>query len=133
MEFTVLYLIAFPDVQAKVHREVEEVIGSDLPRLEHRDRMTYTRAFMEEALRYMPAGVMPPPRRTSEDVKLSNGMTIPKDTQVLINIFFSVGQVLINICKARGALYPHIFAFVDNNYDAGLQLFPDCTHGQGEL
>lgn len=85
LEFSLLYLIAYPDVQAKVHEELARVVGNRKPRLEDRDRLPYTQAFLQEATRYMPMGLLPPPRRTSEDVRLKNGMLIPKNTQVMRN------------------------------------------------
>ena len=87
MEFSLLYLIAYPDVQAKVHEELARVVGNRKPSLEDRDRLPYTQAFLQEATRFMPMGLLPPPRRASEDVTLKNGMVIPKNTQVTVMTF----------------------------------------------
>ena len=82
MEFSILYLIAFPEIQAKVCQEVDRVIGEQRPSLEHLEKMPFTRAFMEEAFRFMPTGLLPPARKCKQDVKLKSGIVIPKDTQV---------------------------------------------------
>ena len=42
----------FSDIQAKVHAEIDEVVGSDrLPSLDDRNEMHYTQAFLLESMR----------------------------------------------------------------------------------
>lgn len=82
IEYAVLYLIRFPEIQEKVHKEISEVLGDRRPTLEDRERLPYTMAFLAEAARFMPMLMMPPPRTGPVDVQLKNGMIIPKNTQV---------------------------------------------------
>ena len=82
LEYTVLYLIAHPEIQAKVFEEINRVVGNRAPRLDDREGLPYTQAYLQEVARFCPMGLFPPPRRTTEDVRLKNGMVIPKDTQV---------------------------------------------------
>lgn len=82
LEFSLLYLIAYPDVQEKVYAEISEVVGNRKPSLQDREVMHYTRAFIEEVTRFMPSILLPLPRKCTEDFVLKNGMVIPKNTQV---------------------------------------------------
>ena len=38
LAWAVLYLILYPDVQEKVHREIDEVLGDREPSMEDKDR-----------------------------------------------------------------------------------------------
>ena len=84
IEFSILYLITFPETQEKVHEELARVLGDRRPSLEDRDQLPYTMAFLAETARYMPMLMVPPSRTGPADVQLKNGMIIPKYTQVTI-------------------------------------------------
>ncbi|XP_033643671.1 cytochrome P450 2W1-like [Asterias rubens] len=80
-------LAEYPDIQAKVAKEVAEVIGSErLPSLDDRDAMPYTQAFLSEVLRFGSVAPMGVPRSAREDTKLKD-FDIPKDTVILYNIY----------------------------------------------
>ncbi|TRY81926.1 hypothetical protein DNTS_013389 [Danionella cerebrum] len=85
LQWSLLYLIKFPDIQAKIFEEIDSQVGMDrLPQLKDKPSMPYTEAFMFEVFRhasYMPFTI---PHSTTEDVTL-NGFFIPKDTCVFIN------------------------------------------------
>jgi cytochrome P450 len=52
LEWTLLYMAAFPAVQNKVQQEIDSVIGRDrLPKLEDRTKLPYTRATIYEIQR----------------------------------------------------------------------------------
>ncbi|XP_075043036.1 cytochrome P450 2G1-like isoform X1 [Mixophyes fleayi] len=88
--YALLVLLKYPDVIAKVHEEIDHVIGRNRsPTIQDRNYMPYTEAMTHEMHRFtdlLPMGV---PRKTLKEVKL-NGYTLPKDT----NIFPMLTSVL---------------------------------------
>ena len=72
-----------PAVEAKLHCELEEVLGQDAPGLESYSRLKYTEQVFREALRlYPPAYVIP--RYALNDCRIG-GYTIPKNALVLVS------------------------------------------------
>ncbi|XP_075043045.1 cytochrome P450 2G1-like [Mixophyes fleayi] len=90
LNYSLLILLKYPDVIAKVQEEIDHVIGQNRsPTIQDRSYMPYTEAMIHEMQRFtdlLPMGV---PRKTLKEVKL-NGYTIPKDT----NIFPMLTSVL---------------------------------------
>nr|ACJ71248.1 cytochrome P450 family 1 subfamily D polypeptide 1 [Danio rerio] len=85
LQWSLLYLIKFPNIQDKIVQEIDNQVGMDrLPQFKDRPNMPYTEAFINEVFRhasYMPFTI---PHCTTENVTL-NGYFIPKDTCVFIN------------------------------------------------
>ena len=82
-----LLLANRPEIQAKVHEELDRVIGDDaLPTVEDRTRLPYTFACLAESMRYRTIGPLGLPHRASEDTEIG-GYLIPAGTQVLGNIY----------------------------------------------
>ncbi|XP_072263495.1 cytochrome P450 2K1-like [Pyxicephalus adspersus] len=82
LRWGLLLMMKYPDIQKKVQDEIERVIGTAKPKLEHRKQMPYTDAVIHEILRYgdiAPGGV---PHATSQDVTF-RGYLIPKGTTVI--------------------------------------------------
>ncbi|KFP97789.1 Cytochrome P450 2K1, partial [Leptosomus discolor] len=77
-----LLMLKYPDIQRKVQEEIERVIGSNPPRIEHRTRMPYTDAVIHEIQRF--ANILPLdlPHETAADVTLK-GFFIPKGTYII--------------------------------------------------
>nr|XP_015192061.1 PREDICTED: cytochrome P450 1A1-like [Lepisosteus oculatus] len=85
LQWSLLYLIQFPDVQAHIHQEIDDKIGSSrLPRFEDRPKMPYTEAFISEVFRHTSYVPFTIPHCTTEDTIL-NGYFIPRDTCVFVN------------------------------------------------
>lgn len=85
LQWSLLYLIKFPNIQDKIVQEIDNQVGMDrLPQFKDRPNMPYTEAFINEVFRhasYMPFTI---PHCTTENITL-NGYFIPKDTCVFIN------------------------------------------------
>lgn len=79
-----LYLIAqHPQVEARLHAEVRQVIGDQAPTLDHLPRLTYTDMIFREALRlYPPAWATS--RQTLEPLQLG-GYDIPTGSTLVIS------------------------------------------------
>ena len=82
-----LLLANRPEIQAKVHEELDRVIGRDaLPTVDDRTRLPYTFACLAESMRYRTIGPFGLPHKASEDIELG-GYRIPAEAQVLGNIY----------------------------------------------
>ncbi|XP_068136098.1 cytochrome P450 2K1-like isoform X2 [Hyperolius riggenbachi] len=82
LRWSLLLMMKYPHIQKKVQDEIEKIIGTAQPKLEHRKEMPYTDAVIHEIQRYgdiIPNNV---PHATSQDVTF-RGYFIPKGTIVL--------------------------------------------------
>ncbi|KAG8430343.1 hypothetical protein GDO86_017948, partial [Hymenochirus boettgeri] len=86
IKFCLTFIAHFPDVQAKVQQEIDEVIGSQsLPKITDRAQMPYTSAVIHELQRLLdmtPIGLF---HAVTEDVQF-RGYTIPKGTTIITNL-----------------------------------------------
>ncbi|XP_075895314.1 cytochrome P450 2J4-like isoform X2 [Nelusetta ayraudi] len=83
LNWGLLYMIYYPQIQEKVHAEIDVVIGSSRqPCLSDRENMPYTNAVIHEIQRM--ANILPlnVPRLATKDVKMDK-YTIPKGTVIL--------------------------------------------------
>ncbi|MEU6851100.1 cytochrome P450 [Actinacidiphila alni] len=81
------YLLArHPEVEKKVHEEVDRVVGDRTPRFEDLRELTYTRTVVDETLRiYSPAYQFM--RHATED-DVIDGYRVPAGSNMLINSYF---------------------------------------------
>ena len=87
LRWAILYMIAFPDVQRKVHEEIDRVVGRNrLPKLSDKGNLPYTDAVIHEVQRFGSIVHIIAPRCTNSDVNL-HGFTIPKKSTVICNLF----------------------------------------------
>ncbi|XP_040204239.1 cytochrome P450 2K4-like [Rana temporaria] len=77
-----LLMMKYPNIQKKVQEEIEKVIDTAQPRLEHRKQMPYTDAVIHEILRYGDIAPASLPHAASKDVTF-RGYFIPKGTTVI--------------------------------------------------
>ena len=83
-----------PEIQARVHEELDRVIGrpssgsghAALPTVDDRTRLPYVFACLAESMRYRTIGPLGLPHKASEDSEIG-GYLIPAGTQVLGNIY----------------------------------------------
>jgi len=60
-----------PEIQARVHEELDLVIGADArPTVEDRTRLPYTFACLAESMRYRTIGTLWLPHKASEDTEI---------------------------------------------------------------
>ncbi|XP_043076361.1 cytochrome P450 2J3-like [Puntigrus tetrazona] len=78
-----LYMIKYPEIQAKVQEEIDRVVGgSRQPSLSDRDTMPYTNAVIHEIQRFGNIVPLNLPRATVEDSQIGT-YSIPKGTAVI--------------------------------------------------
>ncbi|XP_075693047.1 cytochrome P450 2J6-like isoform X1 [Rhinoderma darwinii] len=86
LEWSLLYMMTFPDIQEKCHEEIDKIRG-DRDHLDYEDRlrMPYTQAVLQEVQRFtsiVPLGIAHAPIK---DMEL-NGYTIPKGTLIITDL-----------------------------------------------
>ncbi|XP_073442579.1 cytochrome P450 2C5-like [Dendrobates tinctorius] len=82
LRWGLLLMMKYPEIQKKVQNEIENVIGSAQPQVEHRKEMPYTDAVIHEIQRFgdiVPGSL---PHATTTDVTF-RGYNIPKGTIVI--------------------------------------------------
>ena len=85
--WALMYLIHSPDVQQRLHQELDQVIGPDgLPELDDKKNLPYLEATITETLRLSSIGPLSVPHKTTVDTTLQ-GYGIPKGTTVLTNLW----------------------------------------------
>ncbi|XP_069584436.1 cytochrome P450 2K6-like [Ranitomeya imitator] len=82
LQWSLLLMMKYPEIQKNVQNEIEKVIGSSVPQSEHRKLMPYTDAVIHEVQRF--ANIIPTnvPHATAQDVTFK-GYFIPKGTYVM--------------------------------------------------
>ncbi|KAK7802232.1 hypothetical protein U0070_025444, partial [Myodes glareolus] len=85
LSWSLLLLVTRPNVQRKIHKELDTVIGKDRqPRLSDRPQLPYLEAFILEIYRYTSFVPFTIPHSTTRDTSL-NGFHIPKERCIFIN------------------------------------------------
>jgi cytochrome P450 len=87
LRWALVYLMIHPDIQRKVQKEIDDVIGPNrMPSYEDRPRMPYTEAVLLEVQRCASVVPLSVIHRATDNAVL-NGYKIPKDTLVLPNLY----------------------------------------------
>ncbi|EHB11278.1 Cytochrome P450 2D16 [Heterocephalus glaber] len=86
MSWALLLMILHPDVQCRVHQEIDEVIGQGRrPEMGDQAHMPFTNAVIHEVQRFGDIVPMSVPHMTSRDTEVQ-GFLIPKGTILFINL-----------------------------------------------
>ncbi|CAH6791263.1 cytochrome P450 2D20 [Phodopus roborovskii] len=86
LSWALLLMILHPDVQSRVHQEIDNVIGQErLPQMADQARMPYTNAVIHEVQRFADIVPLNVPHMTSRDVEVQ-GFLIPKGTTLITNL-----------------------------------------------
>ncbi|NXS54352.1 CP2J6 protein, partial [Brachypteracias leptosomus] len=86
LRWALLYMVVYPDVQEKVQKELDAVLGSScLICYEDRKKLPYTNAVIHEIQRYSGVLLIALPRLSLKDTQLL-GFPIPKNTTIVANI-----------------------------------------------
>lgn len=81
-----LYLAAFPDVQAEIHQQLDDVIGHDRRiRFEDRSSLPYLEATLSEIMRHSSFAFFTVPHRVRSDTTLGS-YEIPENSQVIFDL-----------------------------------------------
>lgn len=86
MEWFLLRMVDNPEAQAKVHEELDRVVGLER-RVSVDDvaNLPYLAACMNEALRMNPSAPLALPHTAAKEMQLA-GYVVPKDTRVVVNL-----------------------------------------------
>ncbi|KAJ8418029.1 hypothetical protein AAFF_G00137380 [Aldrovandia affinis] len=85
LQWIILILVRFPDIQKQLRAEVDKVVDSSrLPTIEDQLCLPYVMAFLYEVMRYTSFVPVTIPHSTTTDTSIL-GYRIPKDTVVFIN------------------------------------------------
>ncbi|XP_066451531.1 cytochrome P450 2K4-like [Eleutherodactylus coqui] len=82
IRWAISYMIQNPEIQKRVHDEIDKVIGSAVPRIDHRKDMPYTNAVIHETQRLANILPMNLPRETTTDI-VFQGYYLPKGTYII--------------------------------------------------
>ncbi|XP_072014447.1 cytochrome P450 2J4-like [Amphiura filiformis] len=86
LRWALLYMMKFPDVQKRVHEEIDSVVGRDrLPRLSDKPDLPYTQAVINEIQRFGSIAFSLPPRYAKHDTDFLE-YTIPKGATLQVNL-----------------------------------------------
>ena len=81
------YVMKYPDVQARLHRELDNVVGAErLPELSDRPNLPCLDAFLTEMVRIVSETPLAIPHLTMRDTSLA-GFYIPRDMSVIVNLW----------------------------------------------
>ncbi|KAJ8032093.1 Cytochrome P450 2C25 [Holothuria leucospilota] len=85
--WTIALISSRPDVEERLEKEVEEVIGYERnPCLADRENMPYTKAVIQESLRYVTVAPLGVYHKVQKDTWFK-GYFLPKDTMILPNLW----------------------------------------------
>ena len=84
----IYYAIKYPDIQARLHRQLDDVIGNTnrLPEISDKPNLPYLDAFIAEVQRIVSDTPLAAPHSTTRDTSLA-GFLIPRDTTVFVNLW----------------------------------------------
>ncbi|XP_074644168.1 cytochrome P450 2U1-like isoform X2 [Tubulanus polymorphus] len=85
--WTMYFMAKYPHIQEKVHMEIDEAIGSLLPKISDKQKMVYCEAVMYETIRFAPVAPLGLFHATTTENAKINEFDIPADAQIITNIW----------------------------------------------
>ena len=84
----IFYAIKYPNVQAKLHRQLDDVIGNTnrLPQISDKPNLPYLDAFIAEIQRVVSETPLAAPHSTTRDTSLA-GFVIPRGMTIFVNLW----------------------------------------------
>ncbi|XP_076807903.1 cytochrome P450 2U1-like [Clavelina lepadiformis] len=87
INWSLIFLLHYPEIQTKIREEIRQIVGpSGSVKISHKDDMPYTKAFIEETMRFATATPLGFQHKTNKDAEI-NRYFIPKGTMVTPNIW----------------------------------------------
>ncbi len=88
ISWAVLYMIAYPEIQAKIHAELDQMIGEGQKiSFKDRSKLPFTEACIHEIFRHSSSTTFPPINyATTTDANLQ-GYFVPKNTPLIVNYY----------------------------------------------
>jgi len=88
LRWALLYMIAYPEIQAKIQKELDEVVGTEQkPSFRDRSKLPFTEACINEIFRHSSTTTIPAINyATTTDTTLGDYF-VPKNTPLLINYY----------------------------------------------
>ncbi|XP_078578454.1 cytochrome P450 2U1-like [Branchiostoma floridae x Branchiostoma japonicum] len=86
LHWALLYMMVNPDIQEKVHQEIDSVLGQSAPSYAQRNLLPYTTATLAEVQRFKPVAPLSVQHTAPRDTTL-NGYNIPQNAPILINLW----------------------------------------------
>ena len=88
LNWFLLYVTKYPHLQAKIHRQLDDVIGNTkrLPEISDKPNLPYLEAFIAEVQRIVSETPLAAPHSTTRDTSLA-GFFIPRDMTVFVNLW----------------------------------------------
>lgn len=87
LRWLMAYMATYPEIQARVHAELDNVIGSGrMPNLNDRGNLPYLESTVAEVLRIRAIVPLSLPHKSTCDTSLG-GYDIPKDTMLITNVW----------------------------------------------
>ncbi len=87
LQWSILYMMAYPDIQKRVHAEIDATVGRNrLPRLADKPELNFTYAVVLEVQRMASITPIGVPHCASEDTKI-HGFNIPKGALLIPNLW----------------------------------------------
>ncbi|XP_043568978.1 steroid 17-alpha-hydroxylase/17,20 lyase [Chiloscyllium plagiosum] len=87
LAWTIIYLLHYPEVQKKIHEEIDSQIGLNrTPQLSDRSNLHFLSATISEILRIQPVSPLLIPHVAMADSSIDE-YTVPKGTHVIVNLW----------------------------------------------
>jgi cytochrome P450 len=86
LSFAFAALAQHPDIQAKLHAELDAVLGGRAPTVADLEHLPYTAQVLNETLRLYPAAPITSPRLVTQDTQLG-GFDLPQGSVIIPSIF----------------------------------------------